>query len=310
MTILWLDDVRDPYKYLSKKSDSGAFQRNKAFYDKLLSNGNVDFVWVKNFEEFTGYILRNGIPEFVSFDHDLGKGLKKGLDCARWLQEYCRESGQPFPKFFVHSANPNGQREINGLLNSVNESMKKKRIRLNEDILRRIIRESLQEIVLGPGDSFTPYSEEDRARNFSALYRGVKDANNDYYKFIKWRNMGLSKGMPSKELSYANYCAGKYKLDENVQGEDRYAQLDGEVKRMAREALLKVGYKECGETGNPLTLDVSINDYSDINKIKNLLLNVLGADPYYLSVNPRGPMGNRAYIMLPAFTHTKLSSMA
>lgn len=68
-------------------------------------------------QEFINYINENGLPEFISFDHDLGAGLPKGLDCARWLISYCEKNNLKIPQFFVHSANPNGQREINGILN-------------------------------------------------------------------------------------------------------------------------------------------------------------------------------------------------
>ena len=118
LTILWLDDIRNPYKYLSKKSSSGTFVRNKQFYDGLMSKYDVDFIWVKNFDEFTNFILDNGLPQFVSFDHDLGAGLQKGAVCAKWLVEYCKKNGKKLPMFYVHSANPNGQREINGILKS------------------------------------------------------------------------------------------------------------------------------------------------------------------------------------------------
>lgn len=119
LTVLWLDDMRDPYKYFNKKSNSGAFVRNKDFYDKLMSKYNLNFVWVRNIDEFSKFILKNGLPKFVSFDHDLGAGIPKGLDCAKWLVQYCQRTGSNLPSFFVHSANPNGQREINALLNSV-----------------------------------------------------------------------------------------------------------------------------------------------------------------------------------------------
>ena len=126
INILWLDDMREPQNYLfKKKSNSGAFVRNKAFYDKLLAKYNPKFTWVKNFDEFTNYIIKNGMPDLVSFDHDLGKGLQKGADCATWLVNYCQQKGIKLPKCFVHSANPNGQQIINSILNkntfSINE---------------------------------------------------------------------------------------------------------------------------------------------------------------------------------------------
>lgn len=118
LNILWLDDVRNPQQYLAKKPTSNTLIRNQDFYNRLFSKYDVDFVWVHNFDEFTSYIMKNGLPQFVSFDHDLGKGLQKGYDCAKWLISYCKQVGKKLPMFFVHSANPNGQREINGLLNN------------------------------------------------------------------------------------------------------------------------------------------------------------------------------------------------
>jgi len=53
LTILWLDDQRDPYRYFDKKSESSAFLRNKQFYDDLIKQYNVNFVWVKNWERYT-----------------------------------------------------------------------------------------------------------------------------------------------------------------------------------------------------------------------------------------------------------------
>ena len=144
LTILWLDDQRDPYKYLNTKSTSATFARNKKFYDGLLKNYHANFVWVKNLYQFIDYIEKNGIPQFVSFDHDLnnrggGEGLSdeqklnnNGVNCAKWLVNYCKKMGEPLPKFYVHSANPKHGPEINRVLTS--ENTKKKRIiRLTED---------------------------------------------------------------------------------------------------------------------------------------------------------------------------------
>lgn len=133
LTVLWLDDMRNPYNYLHKESASNTLSRNKAFYRGLMGKHNVDFVWVRNFEEFTGYILKNGLPQFISFDHDLGAGLQKGLDCAKWLVEYCRKNNKKLPQYYVHSANPNGQREINRLLNPY----------LRESVINAIIIETI-----------------------------------------------------------------------------------------------------------------------------------------------------------------------
>lgn len=140
--ILWLDDMRDPTEYFKPtpaRLKSGAFQRNTEYYNNnVFSNGRPNFIWVKTFEEFTNYILRNGLPDMISFDHDLGKGLKKGADCANWLLQYCKQTDQQLPKCFTHSANPNGRKEINSLLN-LNENT----IKINECELRKIIKEEI-----------------------------------------------------------------------------------------------------------------------------------------------------------------------
>lgn len=84
---------------------------------------------VENFEKFTGMIIAFGVPEFVSFDHDLarqhyGHGLneddipydryteKTGYDCAKWLVDFCAERNVKFPNYKVHSMNPVGTKNI------------------------------------------------------------------------------------------------------------------------------------------------------------------------------------------------------
>jgi hypothetical protein len=134
LKILWLDDERNPEVYLSKESKSGAYQRNKKFYDDLHTKyKNIKFKWVKNLDEFRDYIETNGLPEFISFDRDLKKGneIEKGYDypdgedCAKWLVKYCKENDLPIPKYFVHSANKNGQKNIPEILdNNVSESFR------------------------------------------------------------------------------------------------------------------------------------------------------------------------------------------
>ncbi len=142
LTVLWLDDQRDPYKYLNTKSKSATFARNKQFYDTLLKQYNVNFVWVKNLYQFINYIEKNGLPQFVSFDHDLnnrggGEGLSdeqklnnNGVNCAKWLVNYCKQTVQSIPKFYVHSANPKHGPEITKVL--TNENKRVKTIILNE----------------------------------------------------------------------------------------------------------------------------------------------------------------------------------
>lgn len=96
---------------------------------------------VRTYDEFVKYIETNGVPDVISFDHDLAKehtkyyfengghenppnplnqqfNEKTGYDAAKWLCEYCWTNGLPLPEWNVHSANPVGSDNIKFLLNN------------------------------------------------------------------------------------------------------------------------------------------------------------------------------------------------
>jgi hypothetical protein len=126
MKILWLDDLRNPYINLE-----GRVPKEKGVVE-----------WVLNYEQFTQWIEKFGLPEIISFDHDLADEHytpkeywhnyqvskdyqdaqnyqeKTGMDCAKWLVDYCMDNNAQLPKFYVHSANPVGADNIRGLLRS------------------------------------------------------------------------------------------------------------------------------------------------------------------------------------------------
>tara|TARA_R110000765_G_scaffold64579_6_gene125510 strand:+ start:398 stop:1045 length:648 start_codon:yes stop_codon:yes gene_type:complete len=136
-TLLWLDDIRDPHK------------------DDWLNFSPIEqpykVVWVKNYEEFMHHLVMKGLPEGICFDHDLSdfqsfvgsnlgwlsqqeetcaeEGLachttekykkeRTGMDCARWLVDYCIQFDQELPKYNIQSANPVGKENINSLLSN------------------------------------------------------------------------------------------------------------------------------------------------------------------------------------------------
>ena len=70
---------------------------------------------VYNYEEFVEYLERKGLPDFISFDHDLGEDLS-GYDCAKYLVAYCLEHQRSLPDYQVHSQNPVGKENIERLL--------------------------------------------------------------------------------------------------------------------------------------------------------------------------------------------------
>ena len=123
MTILWLDDQRNPNEYFKKpKLTSGAWVRNNDYYQSNVFNQNTpNFVWVKNLKEFSNYIIKNGMPQMISFDHDIKpKGFKgeheNGADCAQWIVNYCKKNNLSLPKCFVHSANKSKRINVENIL--------------------------------------------------------------------------------------------------------------------------------------------------------------------------------------------------
>ena len=150
LEILWLDDQRDPIKYFKKKPDESnvTLTRNFNFYNNLFKQYNVKFTWVKSYDEFVNFITTNGVPKLISFDYDLKNGrmnvegkLPTGMDCAKWLVEYCKENGVSMPKCYVHSANKKHTPELNSFLGL---SENKKSIKITESKLRELVTECVK----------------------------------------------------------------------------------------------------------------------------------------------------------------------
>ena len=71
----------------------------------------------RSFESARDLVLEKGLPEFISFDHDLGRESKTGSDFAQWLIDHMLDNGLRFPLKFsyqIHSQNPVGSVNING----------------------------------------------------------------------------------------------------------------------------------------------------------------------------------------------------
>ncbi len=86
-------------------------------YDKSMES---EFDIVRTYDEFVGYIEKNGLPNYISFDNDLGLAedgtvAPDGLAAAKWL---VYDSGFDLRdlEFNVHSANPVAAEQIKGLL--------------------------------------------------------------------------------------------------------------------------------------------------------------------------------------------------
>lgn len=98
----------------------------KMFLDDIRVPKNDYDVIVRSFEEAINFVNQNGIPTFISFDHDLGCDeigniLKSGYDFAKWLVDVDMENIHKFPDNFtfdIHSANPIGKNNIKSILNN------------------------------------------------------------------------------------------------------------------------------------------------------------------------------------------------
>ena len=77
-------------------------------------------VIARSVEQAIALIDEKGCPSVIHFDHDLGKNVPTGMDLAKWLVEKDLDMEQNFfPagfQYFIHSQNPNGERNIDGLL--------------------------------------------------------------------------------------------------------------------------------------------------------------------------------------------------
>ena len=90
--------------------------------DMVYPATDINFVIVRSFDSCIAYIKENGLPEFMSFDNDLGEDENKnllpdGYAVAKWL---VNESGLDLTdfSFSVHSANPVAKKQIESLLNN------------------------------------------------------------------------------------------------------------------------------------------------------------------------------------------------
>lgn len=110
---LFLDDERNPI-------DVYGYTNNRIYMD-------MDWVIVRNYDDFIKTITYKGIPNAVSFDHDLGSKNdtynqftdKTGHDCAKWLINYSLDNFSDLPKkILIHSQNLEGGKNVLSLFNT------------------------------------------------------------------------------------------------------------------------------------------------------------------------------------------------
>lgn len=121
---LFLDDERDPYKV------------------KHVVLPTASWTIVRNYDEFvraieTHYQEYKKLPTYISWDHDLAASHyresmynpdrhyneyyatfkeKTGYCCAKWLVQFCIDRNLEMCEYGVHSMNPIGKENIEGIL--------------------------------------------------------------------------------------------------------------------------------------------------------------------------------------------------
>lgn len=125
---IYLDDLREPQQTAEYMS------YNKDLYMK------DDWMVIRNYKDFVKMVENDGLPDLVSFDHDFveikkvqgskivrikphTKQKENGMDCAKWLYEYCRKTKSQLPQFIVHSQNPVGKDNLQCYLENAKKNL-------------------------------------------------------------------------------------------------------------------------------------------------------------------------------------------
>lgn len=94
----------------------------KMFIDDVRMPPQGDWVVVRSSNEAISYIQANGMPAFISFDHDLG-GDDTTMVFLRDLVDLVWNGEDAPPAYEVHSANPVGRLNIVSFMDSWKRSM-------------------------------------------------------------------------------------------------------------------------------------------------------------------------------------------
>lgn len=100
----------------------------RLYIDDIRTPRTLGWIIVRSYEDFVATIKKHGIPDEISFDHDLGwdeennMERKSGYDCAKWLVD----NQIVIENVNVHSANPVGRKNIEELLRNFEKFITKK----------------------------------------------------------------------------------------------------------------------------------------------------------------------------------------
>ena len=120
--LLWLDDLRNPFKEHKVSVQYVCYEYMDIEPSDM--DKEVEVIWVKTQSEFETYITECGLPDFISFDNDLGIGCGEGYGCAKFLVNYCLDNELQLPNYYVHSMNTVARENIHALFDNFEEHTK------------------------------------------------------------------------------------------------------------------------------------------------------------------------------------------
>lgn len=89
----------------------------KMFIDDVRNPPQGDWVLVRSSDEALTYVRENGMPAFISFDHDLGEDDTTMVFLRKLVDLVWNGDDLP-PAYEVHSANPVGAKNIIAFMES------------------------------------------------------------------------------------------------------------------------------------------------------------------------------------------------
>lgn len=121
---------------------------HKIYLDDVRTPTDKGWRVVRNYHQFVDVIQELGLDsiDHISLDHDLGDSAmneyyqnvkpnyrldydniqeKTGMDCVKWLVDYCLDNRSDMPLVTVHSANPIGSANMMGWINNYWMNMRK-----------------------------------------------------------------------------------------------------------------------------------------------------------------------------------------
>jgi len=125
---LFLDDIRNPDTLFYG-------QAGKEWILNPLYENNSEWNVVRSFDEFVDFIEQNGLPDLISFDHDLDweaylpqnqeesinysqMQVKTSYHAVEWLIDFCDKRNLKFPDYKIHSMNISGKKNMEEIINN------------------------------------------------------------------------------------------------------------------------------------------------------------------------------------------------